>query len=124
MNEQDFGRKVAGRLSASARELDDGLVERLRAARERALAVQRPSGRLSRIFGRKAGFRLRFPGLVRPLALSVALLAAVVVGDYWATWARVSTLQEVDTALLIDDLPIDAYLDAEFKAWVQQESRS
>lgn len=124
MNEQDFGRKVAAHLSASARELDEGLVERLRAAREQALAVQRPSGRLSRLFGGNAGFRLRFPGALRPLAISVALLAVVVGGDYWSTWARVSTLQEVDTALLIDDLPIDAYLDAEFKAWVQQESRS
>ena len=124
MNEQDFGRKVAARLSASARELDDGLVERLRAAREQALAVQRPAGRLSRLFGAKTGFRLRFPAVLRPVALSVAVLAAVGVGDYWSTWARVMTLQEVDTALLIDDLPIDAYLDAEFKAWVQQESRS
>lgn len=124
MNEQDFGRKVAARLSVSTRELDDGLVERLRAAREQALGVQRPSGRLSRVSGIRAGFRLRFPGVLRPLALSVAILAAVVVGDYWSTWARVMTLQEVDTALLIDDLPIDAYLDAEFKAWVQQESRS
>ncbi|MDT3669701.1 MAG: DUF3619 family protein [Aromatoleum sp.] len=124
MNEQDFGRKVAGHLSASARELDDGLLERLRVAREQALAVQRPTGRLSQIFGGNAGFRLGFPGLLRPVAVSVAILAAVGVGDYWSTWARVITLQEVDTALLSDDLPIDAYLDAEFKAWVQQDSRS
>jgi len=124
MNEQEFARKVAAHLSASARELDDGVVERLRAARERALAVQRPARGLSRFFGGRVGLRVRLPAALRPLAVSVAILAVVVVGDYWATWARVMTLQEVDTALLIDDLPIDAYLDAEFKAWVQQESRS
>lgn len=124
MNEQEFARKLAFHLSASARELDGGVAERLRAGRERALAAQRRPRGISSFFGRAAGLRFRFPSGLRPLAVSVAILAAVFIGDYWASWVRVGSLQEVDMALLIDDLPIDAYLDPEFKAWVQQETRS
>ena len=123
MNEADFTRRVSAHLSASARNLDGDVVERLRAARERALAARRPAGKFGVLSGR-TGLRARSWRVLRPLAMSVAVLAAVIVGDYWATWAHVATLQEVDTALLIDDLPIDAYLDTEFKAWVQHDSRS
>lgn len=64
------------------------------------------------------------PAVLRPAVLVFAVLATVLAGDYWVTWSRVNSLQEVDTALLIDDLPIDAYLDADFKAWLQQDSQS
>ena len=34
---------------------------------------------------------------------------------------RMAELEEVDSALLSDDLPIDAYLDQGFDAWVQND---
>ena len=128
MNEEEFAHRVAGHLSVSARNLDDGHSARLRRARERALALRRQargvSGLLAGRSALRSSLRSIFPLMLRPAGLIVAILAAVVAGDYWVTLSRVSTMQEVDTALLIDDLPIDAYLDADFKVWVQQESRS
>jgi len=123
MNEQAFARRVTAHLSAAAREVDDDIAARLRKARERAIAAHRPAHGIAGVFA-GGGLRRLFPPMVRPAAMAVAILAVVLAGDYWVTWSRVSTLQDVDTALLIDDLPIDAYLDADFKAWLQQDSRS
>lgn len=124
MNEQEFGHKLAVHLSAATREIDGELARRLRSAREEALRASSRAGRPGRFFGGKRRFRLMLPAVLRPVALVFAVLATVLAGDYWVTWSRVNSLQEVDTALLIDDLPIDAYLDADFKAWLQQDSQS
>ena len=124
MNEQAFAHKVTARLSAAARELDGDVTERLRQARERAIAAHRPARGFARLLAGGEFVRRLFPPMVRPALLTVAILAVVLTGDYWLTLSRVSSMQEVDTALLIDDLPIDAYLDADFKAWLQQDSRS
>jgi hypothetical protein len=124
MNEEEFAHRVAGHLSVAARNLDDGHLARLRRARERALALRRQARGVSGLLAGRSALQSFFSPMLRPAGLIVAILAAVVAGDYWVTLSRVSTMQEVDTALLIDDLPIDAYLDADFKVWVQQESRS
>ncbi|NMG54515.1 DUF3619 family protein [Aromatoleum aromaticum] len=124
MNEQEFGHKLAVHLSAATREIDGELARRLRSAREEALRASSPAGRPGWFFGRKLRFRLMLPAVLRPAVLVFAVLATVLAGDYWVTWSRVNSLQKVDTALLIDDLPIDAYLDADFKAWLQQDSQS
>lgn len=123
MNEREFAGKVAIHLSTAARELDDELARRLRAARERALDVQRQPSWLSRL-SFAGGLQFSFPQPARSAAAMVAVLVMVVAADYRATWTRVAKLQEVDTALLIDDLPIDAYLDTGFKEWLARESQS
>lgn len=124
MNEQEFGHRLAVHLSAAAREIDGELADRLRNAREEALRARARAGRPGRFSGWTPRFRLMLPAVLRPAVLVFAILATVLAGDYWVTWSRVNSLQEVDTALLIDDLPIDAYLDADFKAWLQQDSQS
>lgn len=47
-----------------------------------------------------------------------AALGSVLLGQFQHT----ADLEEVDSALLADDLPIDAYLDRGFDAWVQNDS--
>jgi hypothetical protein len=124
MNEMAFGLKVAEHLSVSTRQIDDRIALRLRAAREQALAVQRPPVWWSGLSGRALGLRLRFalaPGL-RSLVTVLVLLAIFVGGDRWTTASRVESLQQVDAALLIDDLPIEAYLDPEFRLWLARDS--
>lgn len=126
MNEMAFGLKVAERLSVATRSIDDRIALRLRVARERALAVQRPRLWWGEFSGRALGLRLRLalaPG-VRSLVTVLALLAIFVGGDYWSTASRVASLQQVDAALLIDDLPIEAYLDPEFRLWLARDSSS
>ncbi|NMG28495.1 DUF3619 family protein [Aromatoleum evansii] len=123
MNEEAFARKVAAQLSVAARGVDGDVADRLRLARERALAAHRPA--LPSVGARIASaLRRLFPPMMRPAAVAAAILVAVLAGDYWTTWLRVNEMEEVDTALLIDDLPIDAYLDSNFKAWLQDDSQS
>lgn len=124
MNEMAFGLRVAEHLSVSTRRIDDRIASSLRAAREQALAVQRPRVWWSWLSGRALGLRLRFalaPGL-RSLVTALVLLAIFVGGGHWSTASRVESLQQVDAALLIDDLPIEAYLDPEFRLWLARDS--
>lgn len=126
MNEMAFGLKVAEHLSASIRQIDGDTLRRLHASRERALELQCPEGLVARLTAKGLGLRLRqalFPQL-RSTALAMALVGVFVVGHYWATLIRVEAVQQVDAALLIDDLPIEAYLDPEFRAWLARGSRS
>lgn len=126
MNESDLARRVVGSLSASAHEIDSAVAERLRCARERALAVQRPVRWQSGWLQRGLALRLRWvrAPVLRATATALLLLAVFVAGDYWSTLSRINERQAIDAALLMDDLPIDAYLDPDFKAWLSRESQS
>ncbi len=126
MNEDLFAGRVAAHLSAAARGVEGVAAERLHTARMRALDAQRGAGLSSMVRDRAVGLRMRvrlafMPGL-RTAATVMALLGLFLVGDYWATVSRVAELREVDAALLMDDLPIEAYLDPDFRAWLSRES--
>jgi uncharacterized iron-regulated membrane protein len=59
------------------------------------------------------------------LALRVLLPLALLVGSGAAiyTWQqnqRAAELEEIDSQLLTDDLPIDAYLDRGFQNWLKK----
>ncbi len=55
------------------------------------------------------------------LAMILVILVALGSG-LLGEWQHTADLEEVDSALLADDLPIDAYLDRGFDAWVQNDS--
>ncbi|THF61493.1 DUF3619 family protein [Pseudothauera nasutitermitis] len=113
-------RRLAACLTCAARRVDGAAADRLCAARQRALAAQCPA---------RGRFALRWPAtsatpLWKPLCAAAAVLLLSMAGDYWGSAARVGEQRDVDFALLSDDLPIDAYLDTEFKAWLEHASRS
>lgn len=124
MDERAFGRRIAAHLDAAAHELDDDLTRRLAAARTRALQAHRPHAgpwrRLTAALALEGAFRPR----VRHAFALFAVVAVLFAGDYWNTWSRLVDLEEIDAAILADELPIDAYLDADFTEWLQQDSRS
>jgi len=111
---------------------DARVAERLRAARERALAAHRisPAGehepalaatRSSSLglvsgFGGIGGFSLR---VVLPALLTIAGLVAIF---SWQQDRRAADIEELDAQLLTDDLPLDAYLDKGFEAWLKKVS--
>jgi len=128
MNDIQFANRIRQALNEGARLSGQrGMVvaERLRAARERALAEKRlerasvmgwtrmqSSGALGG-FGR---FSLR-------VLLPALLLAAGLVSIYgWQKEQRAADIEELDSRLLTDDLPIDAYLDRGFEAWLKKVS--
>lgn len=121
MNEMHFGNRIRQALNQGLR-LNAKQAERLHAARERALARQRPEpvGALAWAdnvlgsFGGWGGFSLR---LVAPLA---ALVISAGVLYTWQQNRVISDFEEIDSMLLTDDLPIDAYLDRGFQNWLKK----
>lgn len=123
VNEQQFANRIRQILNQGTR-LEPRIAERLRAARERALerrklerepALAWADNVIGR-FGGFGGFSLR---VLVPTALLVAGLIAVY---GWQQEQRAADLEELDAQLLTGDLPIDAYLDRGFEAWLKKVS--
>ncbi len=124
MNEPQFGNKIRKVLTEGTR-LDDKTLERLKKARELALKHQlaeRPAtgltwaGDVLGSFGGFAGVSFR---LILPLAVLVGGLLAI---NGWQQKLRVAEVEEIDALLLTDDLPLDAFLDKGFEAWLKKRS--
>lgn len=120
VNAQDqFGLRVAAQLNSAALDLPHDISERLRAARTRAVAarlqsnpsVANQNGAAILHFGEEGLNLWSRLASVLPLIALVAGLALIqnVMDDN-----RANELAEVDSALLIDDLPPAAYADPGF----------
>jgi len=122
-----FANKIRQALNEGSR-VDTHVAERLRAARERAIANRKPEREPALAWARStaAGVIGGFGGLggfsVR-LLLPTALLVAGLVAIYsWQQDQRAADVEELDAQLLADDLPIDAYLDRGFETWLKKVS--
>lgn len=123
MNEIRFTDTIRQALNRSAAQISPVAQERLRAAREQALSRQRieqPEHALALVGARPhsdwSGIALRW---LLPAAVLILGLSALVV---WQQTFRVAEVEDVDTRLLTDDLPIDAYLDKGFQAWLKKRA--
>ena len=129
MNEQDLGQKVARLLNASLDDLDQDTLDRLKAARmkalentlqtEAAVTDNAYTGTVSVLQGGDGDDGWNYS--TRKLVSLILLLLALAGVFYWQT-ARFDTSDtdedEVDMLLLVDDLPVDAYLDDEMDTWL------
>jgi hypothetical protein len=135
--ELEFARQVRRALDENAASISPATVDRLVVARRAALArkkpepvtvtapvfvpamagagdaggmpqVELPPRRRSR-FGRFA--------LAWPLAALVVSLVAIA---YWEDQQRTAELADIDAAMLSDDLPLNAYLDHGFNAYLSR----
>jgi len=120
MTEQDLAERIARKLDEGLDELPAGVLYRLRLARDAALSQGQgmnsigPSGRGS---GRKLARPLR-PQILVPV-LGLVLSLAVVL--YWHEHnASPTDLAELDAQVLSDELPVTAYLDQGFEAWLTE----
>lgn len=122
--EERAAARLAHLLTHDSEPLSNAVRERLRAARRIALNHQRaPSAGLSLAgIGREIEDFWFQRG--RAMVMALALLALLGASDYWGQRFRVSELEDVDSALLSDDLPIDAYLDHGFDQWLKSEPGS
>ena len=121
MNEQQFANKLRHALNRGLA-VDKRVAGRLRAARERALARQRTEPASALAWADHAlvllgGWRGVAARVVLPFAV---LLAVVLGGQAWQQNQRLAELVEIDAQLLTDELPIDAYLDRGFQAWLKK----
>ena len=117
-SEDVFGQRLARRLSQATDQLPHDISERLRVARLQALSQLQPaqalvlqsSGAAALQGGPNTSVWTRWASLAPLLALAVSLFAVnMVISD-----ERDNELAEIDTALLTDDLPPEAYADAGF----------
>jgi hypothetical protein len=123
-----FGKRVAAQLDQDALRVHADISERLRIAREQALARRRiielqvstslhtaSSGTITLGWG----WRTRLSSLLPAILLLVGLMAISAIGDD----QRAHELADVDTELLLDELPPDAYIDPGFAKFLQVKGR-
>jgi len=124
MNEQQTAYRIRQLLNRGL-DLDAGTLVRLKAARERALTRQRvtaPSfvlGWADNVIGRFGGPASLIPRMLLPMAVLILGLIAV---NQWRDSQTAAEIEEIDAAVLTGDLPLDAYLDKGFDAWLKRSS--
>src|SRR2546429_4077308 len=122
MNELQFASRIRHLLEQG--KLDTATTEKLRRARELALSRQRPEPApvlawADNVFGNGWGWA----GLSARVLLPAAALIVAVAGIYnWQEKQRLAEVVEIDSQLLTDDLPIDAYLDRGFQNWLKKRA--
>lgn len=125
--EEQFARQVCRVLDRGTEELDHGIAERLRAARERALQNQHVAALSPAIVGAGGTALLSGADAKHPLRtplLILAILLGMAVSYYWNGFDQVDQNETIDSALLADDLPPKAYLDPGFQAWLSHYAQS
>ncbi len=119
-DEQQFAYKVRHMLDHGCDNLSPPTQDKLLLARQEALLRQKTA----------ATAQLKLAGMMghltqdillphaRTLAAMIALAIGVIGTYYWDNFEQAAENEEIDSALLTDDLPINAYLDHDFHAWL------
>lgn len=131
MNEIKFAHKIRQALNEGSRldgKFGAHIIERLRAAREQALAHRKPEREPALAWARSTAVGViggfgGFGGFSLRALLPTALLVAGLIAIYsWQQDQRAADVEELDALLLTGDLPIDAYLDRGFETWLKKVS--
>lgn len=125
-----LGRQLAQMLTQAGGELPHDLSERLRVARQQALAVRKSeaAAAIPAVVAQGSSLTLAGPpseglglwsilGSALPL---LALLVGLITVDWLDREQLISDIAEIDTALLVDDLPPAAYSDPGFVQFLRQ----
>jgi hypothetical protein len=122
MNEQQIAYRIKQHLNRGL-DLDAGKLARLKAAREQALARQRVESRVpgfawaDNVLGKWGGPQSLIPRVLLPMAVLILGLIAI---NQWRESRVAAEIEEIDAAVLTGDLPLDAYLDKGFDAWLKR----
>jgi hypothetical protein len=71
------------------------------------------------LIGRSGGPSALIPRLLLPMAVLIFGLIAI---NQWRDTQVAAEIEEIDAAVLTSDLPLDAYLDKGFDAWLKPSS--
>lgn len=125
MNEERFAYRVRQVLNHSLKDIPPSAGRRLEAARHLALAKQNLATGDAIVAGHGA-LSLAKSGLHSPFLKQLLAIAALLLGMwisfYWHSLDYVTQLEDVDSALLTDDLPPEAFLDNEFFEWLLDDT--
>jgi hypothetical protein len=120
MNELHFAYKIRQQLNRGLHEISPETTDRLAAARRNALSCQKQPARLSLLSAANGIVHFQVGNQrFKHLATSIVLVLGVVFSAFWMADQRVEELGTIDSALLADDLPIAAFTDKGFDAWLK-----
>ncbi len=127
MNEQELAKKIVQHLDQGLDHIRQGTLYKLQSARMAALERYRqaPQPVFGLAWAGDAVFRLghsRHFNMRNVLALSLLLFSLVGV-TYWQLAIQPADIAEIDASLLTGELPINAYLDSGFEAWLKRSSQ-
>lgn len=123
MNEHEIANKITGYLDRGTAELKPGTAFKLQRARQQALSrltepVRAPELVLAGAGGGTFGGRRLFAHA--RVWIGVALVVGGIVAyQYWEAVRQAHDIEETDAAILSSELPIEAYLDQGFQAWLK-----
>jgi hypothetical protein len=121
MNQDDLARRIAKRLEDDLGAIPANVLDRLYAARRQALQRARSSREPAHHTGAWVA-RLGSRTVLARAAAAAAFAAVVGAGLlFWQANSHHDSI-EVETALLADELPIHAYTDPGFHAWLRHSS--
>lgn len=122
-DDNEFGYRIRQVLNQGTGELDCKVSDRLHEARRTALGRYQFMAQVGLAgIGQAAGDAM-YPHL-RTLAAILALTVGAVGAYYWNMFQQAADNEDIDSALLSDELPPSAYLDRGFQAWLERASPS
>lgn len=124
MNEARSAVRIRQALDRGLQDISQPAARRLEAARRVALTRQKQEApRLTLAVHGSTGFNygIDIPRLKPWLAIA-ALLLGMWISFYWHSTAYVNELEAIDSALLTDDLPPEAFLDKDFIEWLKDDA--
>ena len=119
LDESQAGKKVVQMLDQGLGDIKGSTLDRLQSARRASLESYRSAETMVNV-GRGASARnghewhLKTRRFVSFISLLLALMGII----YWQSLQQGDENEDIDIMLLVDDLPINAYLDNEFEAWL------
>jgi len=124
MNEERYASRVRQALNHGLRDIPPASARRLEAARHLALSHQKqavpqmvPAGHHASWFHIATDNRH-----MRQILAVLALLLGMWISFYLDSVNYISALEEMDSALLADDLPPEAFLDNDFLEWLKDDT--
>lgn len=124
MKEERYAYRVRQVLNHGLNDIPPAANRRLEAARHLALSRQKqaaPEMALANGGSWSFSSTSSAPYLKQLLAIA-ALLLGMWISFYWHSVQYVSALEEVDSALLADDLPPEAFMDNDFFEWLKDDT--
>ncbi|BCT67493.1 MULTISPECIES: DUF3619 family protein [Nitrosospira] len=121
MNEHEAGKKITKLLDLGLDDIKQSTLNRLQSARRASLENYHVAESVANV-GQGVSARNGNDWHVksRKLLSIIALLFALAGIFYWQALQQGDENDEIDILVLADDLPINAYLDDGFDAWLDQ----